>query len=69
LNSLGLINNDIACGLSKLVKINDLNGYDRFYTDIVSSHVLSSEMKYLSLISCESRDKNNGWDECFNEMG
>jgi hypothetical protein len=67
-NSLDLINSEIASSLSKLIKINDIQGYDRFYTDIVSNHVLSSELKYLSLIGSDSKAKVDAWDECFEQM-
>ena len=54
--------------MSKLIKINDIPGYDRFYTDIVSSHVLSSHLKYLTLIGSDSKAQIDPWDLCFDDM-
>ncbi len=54
--------------MSKFIKINDLPGYDRFYTDITSNHVLSPELKYLNLIGSESKAQVDAWDECFEQM-
>lgn len=67
-NSLDSINSHIASTLSKFIKINDIPGYDRFYNDIASSHIISSEMKYLNLIGSESKAQVDPWDESFGDL-
>lgn len=61
--SLEDINAVLASSISKFVRINDVPRYDRFYTDIASACVLSSELKYLNLFSADSR--KGSWEDTF----
>ena len=51
-----------------MIKINDIQGYDRFYNDIVNEHILSNELKYLTLLTAESSSQTYGRDECFEDL-
>jgi len=61
--SLDDINALLASSIAKFIRINDLPGYDRFYTDIASACVLSPELKYLNLFGTDSR--KGSWEDTF----
>jgi len=48
--SLDEINAHLSSSIAQFIRINDVEGYDKFYTDITGSCVLSQEMKYLNLV-------------------
>ena len=53
--TIDCINEHIANKMSKLVKINEIPNYDRFYSDIVSQCVLSPELKFLNVYATQSK--------------
>lgn len=61
--TLDEINKFIASNMSRMIKINDLSGFDRFYSNIISECILSPEAKYLNVFGSESKEKK--WEEVF----
>jgi hypothetical protein len=64
--SLVEINKYLSSSISKLIRINDIPKYDRFYRDIVSECIISDQCKYLNLFASEDKDKK--WDLAFESL-
>ena len=48
-NDLDVINQGIASMMSRLIQINDIEGYNQFYNFKINECILSREMNYISL--------------------
>lgn len=49
------INHHIANKIARLVSLNELPLYDRFYSDLVSECVLSPQLKFLNIYATDSK--------------
>jgi tubulin beta len=65
-STLDSINDHLASNIARMIKINELPNYGRFYSQMVSECVLSPELKFLNLFGGDN--KNGKWEEVIPRM-